>query len=134
MTGRWRYEAEGGVAEEWWMEASGNTKVASFRWVQGGEVRVIELTIISEEEDGTFLRFKHYGPDFVPWEKNEPNVFKLESAANDRAVFRRVSESTKVPPVFLYERLGKKLRFRGTNTTNPEPGEGDLVILFERLG
>jgi hypothetical protein len=133
MTGRWRYVAEDSVAEEWWMEASGNTKVAAFRWVRDGKVLAIELVIISEETEGTFLRFKHFGPDFIPWERDEPNVYRLSSVVRDRAEFRRVSGGTSVPLAFIYQRHGRVLTFRGTNDPSVEEAEGDLVLMFQSM-
>lgn len=133
MTGTWRWNAPTGPVEEWWMPAAGNTKVASFRWTQGDKTSVIELVIVSAEEDGTFLRFKHFDPDYAAWEKAEPNVYRLASAESGRAEFRKTSDNPDVPDVMIYERAGDTLRFRGTNNPDVEAHEDDLVLEFEKV-
>lgn len=133
LTGTWRWNAPTGPVEEWWMPAAGNTKVASFRWTQGDRTSVIELVIVSAEEDGTVLRFKHFDPDYATWEKDEPNAYRLASTGNGRAEFRKISANPDVPDVLIYERAGDTLRFRGTNNPDVEAHEDDLVLEFEKV-
>jgi hypothetical protein len=133
MTGVWRGAVGSAVVEEWWMPAHGGAKVAAFRWAEQDRVAVIELVIISEEADGTFLRFKHYGVDFVPWEKDEPNVYRLVAATDGEAVFERVSENERVPKGLIYSRTEGGLRFRGTNHAGAGPSEKDLVLDFQAV-
>lgn len=133
MTGVWRWESPTGPAEEWWMPAAGNAKVAAFRWAQGEKVLVIELVIVSAEEDGTFLRFKHFDADFVSWEKDEANAYRLVSAENGRAEFRLTSDNSKVPQTMIYSRTGNTLTFRGTNNPDLPAHEDDLVLAFEKV-
>ena len=131
MTGRWQRASSDGVAEEWWMAPRGNTKVAAFRWAQGDQLFTIELVIISQEDDGIFLRFKHYGAAFDPWEKDEPNTYRLERVDGNAAYFVQVSSNDKVPPVIVYRMTDVGLEFRGTGKTDGSFQESDFVIQFQ---
>lgn len=133
MTGRWQRSSSEGIAEEWWMAAEGNTKVAAFRWAQDDKIIAIELVIISAENDGIFLRFKHYGADYVPWEKDEPNTYQLRSVGNNEAIFINLAPSQGIPNAMVYRRIDGDLEFRGTNDAESEPSDSDLIILFHRV-
>ncbi len=133
MTGIWRWDSPTGPVEEWWMPAAGATKVAAFRWARVESVATIELTIISAEEDGVFLRFKHFDADYTPWEKDGPNVYRLTSASDNRAAFHLVSENPKAPDAIVYSRSGDRLTFRGTNDPDIASHKDDLVIVFEKV-
>ena len=133
MTGIWRWESPAGPVEEWWMPAAGNTKVAAFRWAQGESVVTIELLVISAEQDGVFLRFKHFDADYTPWEKDGPNVYRLASAGDNRAAFRLVSENPKAPKAIVYWRSDNTLTFRGTSDPDVASHEDDLVIVFDKV-
>jgi hypothetical protein len=131
MTGRWQRTSADGVAEEWWMAPRGNTKVAAFRWAQDDRLITIELVIISQEADGIYLRFKHYGAQYDPWEKDEPNTYRLERAGSDEAVFVQISSNDKAPAVIVYRLTGDGLEFRGTDDANGEYHDSDFVIQFQ---
>jgi hypothetical protein len=131
MTGRWQRSNADGVAEEWWMEPRGNTKVAAFRWAQDDRLLTIELVIISQEDDGIYLRFKHYGAQYDPWEKNEPNTYRLVRAGGNAAFFTQVSSNDKVPPVIVYRLTDAGLEFRGTDDADEEFHDADFVIQFQ---
>lgn len=134
MTGRWQRSNADGVAEEWWMEPRGNTKVAAFRWAQGDQLITVELMIISQEEDGIYLRFKHYGAQYDPWEKDEPNTYRLERAGGNEAVFVQITENENAPQVMIYRLTEEGLQFRGTDNTKGDEHESDLVIQFHLAG
>ncbi len=132
MTGRWQHASSIGVIEEWWMASEGNTKVAAFRWAQGGEIIAIELVIISKEDDGIFLRFKHYSADYEPWEKDEPNIYQLQSVESDKAIFTNTDPREGIPNVIIYRKTEDGLEFRGTNDVGEKPNSSDLIIGFRR--
>ena len=133
MTGRWQRTSADGVAEEWWMAPRGNTKVAAFRWAQDDRLITIELVIISQEESGIFLRFKHYGAEYDPWEKDEPNTYRLQRAGGDEAVFVQVSSNDKAPPIIIYRLTEDGLEFRGTDNTGGASHDLDFVIQFQAV-
>lgn len=132
MTGHWRGSVSGSAVEEWWSPAAGGTKIAAFRWATGDETNVIELVVISEEEEGVFLRFKHFNPDYSTWEEGEPNAYRLVSAENQHAEFHRISSNANVPQALIYAREGDRLTFRGT--INPEAAShpDDLILAFDK--
>jgi len=132
MTGVWRNDAQGQTVEEWWMPIAGKTKVAAFRWAQADKVIAIELVVISEEDDGVFLRFKHYSHDFVPWEKDEPNVYKLIDIEGPKATFERVSQNEKVPLFIIYSLNDDGLHFLGTGDLSGANNDGDLALQFKK--
>ncbi len=132
MTGRWQHASSNRVIEEWWMASEGNTKVAAFRWAQGGEIIAIELVIISKEDDGIFLRFKHYSADYEPWEKDEPNIYRLQSVESEKAIFINRVAREGIPNVIIYRKTEAGLEFRGTNDINEKPSSSDLTIVFRR--
>ena len=132
MTGRWQQASTGGVIEEWWMASNGNTKVAAFRWAQRNKIVAIELVIISEEDDGIFLRFKHYSADYEPWEKDEPNSYRLHSVERDKAIFINTVPRESIPNVIIYRKTEDGLEFRGTNDIDEKPNSSDLIIGFRR--
>jgi hypothetical protein len=133
MTGRWQQDSSQGVAEEWWMAAGGNTKVAAFRWAQGDRIIAIELVIISQEDDGIYLRFKHFRANYVPWEKDEPNTYLLKSVENDEAIFINVAPRQGIPNAMIYRMNNGNLEFRGTDDPNLLQSDDDLVISFSRI-
>ena len=134
MTGRWQRTSSAGVIEEWWMASEGNTKVAAFRWAQDEKIIAIELVIISDEDDGIFLRFKHYSADYEPWEKDEPNIYRLQSVVSDNAIFTNVAPREGLPNAIIYRKSEDGLEFRGTNDLGGKPGDSDLIIDFRRVG
>ena len=133
MTGRWQHASSIGVIEEWWMASEGNTKVAAFRWAQGEEIIAIELVIISKEDDGIFLRFKHYSADYEPWEKDEPNIYRLQSVENENAIFTNVAPREGLPNAIIYRKSEDGLEFRGTIDLDGKPSGSDLIIGFRRV-
>jgi hypothetical protein len=133
MTGRWQRSNADGIAEEWWMEPRGNTKVAAFRWAKGDQLITVELVIISQEEDGIFLRFKHYGAQFDPWEKDEANTYRLERLEDNAVYFDQVSTNDKVPQVIVYRLVEDGLEFRGIDNLDAEFRDSDFVIRFQAV-
>lgn len=132
LTGHWRGDISGAVVEEWWSPSDGSTKIAAFRWATDEKTGVIELVIISEEEEGAFLRFKHFTPDFSSWEKDEPNTYRLVAATGARAEFRLTSVTEEVPEVLIYSLKDGVLRFRDTDHPEIASHPDDLVLTFTR--
>lgn len=131
MTGRWERSSPEGVAEEWWMSAGGNTKIAAFRWAQGDKILAIELVVISAEDNDIFLRFKHFRANYDPWEKDEPNTYLLESVQGDKATFINIAPREGIPDVMTYRIVDGDLEFRGTNNPESAIHDSDLVIRFK---
>jgi len=134
LDGHWLAMPRDQRIEEIWLPASGSTKTAMFRWTQVDRTITIELVIVAAIEDRVELRFKHYDARFEPWEKDEPNTYRLIAARDNEAVFQRTSANTKVPAYMIYARDGDTLRFRGAADVDA-PGSGDdLVLIFTLAG
>lgn len=87
LDGHWLWDRDGQRIEEIWLPAAGKTKTAMFRWARGDKLVTIELVIVSEEADGVQLRFKHFDAQYVPWEKDAPNHYVLQSVGDRQAIF-----------------------------------------------
>ncbi|GAB4516515.1 MAG: hypothetical protein Kow00133_00410 [Amphiplicatus sp.] len=132
MTGRWRGVGDAAGVEEWWSPAAAGTKIAAFRWTQGERFVVAELVIVAAEEDGTYLRFKHFNADYTVWEKDAPLTYRLVSADGERAEFRIVEPNPRAPDALIYEISGEQLLFRGTNAPDADSHPDDLLLTLER--
>lgn len=130
LDGHWLWDRDGQRIEEIWLPAAGKTKTAMFRWAQGDKLVTIELVIVSEEADDVHLRFKHFDAQYVPWEKEAPNHYVLQSAGDQQAIFRQVGDNPKVPEYFIYARDDNVLTFRGTNDHTVPVNDDDLVLEF----
>lgn len=130
MEGHWVREDDQGRAEELWTAPVDGTMVGSFRWVMADGPHVLEFLVMEERDDGVVLRFKHFRPDYVPWERDEPNTYRLTEVRGERAVFENVAWNGRVPQRLIYSRSGKdRLGFRGESPgTDAEP----LVLSFTR--
>lgn len=83
LEGHWR-GGDDFKFEETWRAAEGGVMTGMARGVSKGELRVLEYIVVSEEEAGLVMRFKHYNADFSTWEKDGPVTLLLTAAsAND---------------------------------------------------
>ena len=89
LTGTWRHEEEeeDGVCEEFWSDVGGDTQFGAFRWTARGKTRFLELFAIEEDDDGVWLRLRHFGPGMVPLESEGPLAWRLIEATETEATF-----------------------------------------------
>lgn len=132
LDGHWLATPEDQRIEETWLPSAGGTKAALFRWTKADRTITIELVIVAAIEDRVELRFKHYDARFEPWEKDEPNTYRLIAAGTNEAVFERTSGNARVPAYMIYIRDGTMLRFRGTTDADAPESSDDLVLVFQR--
>lgn len=124
LAGHW--VSPDGAAEEVWLEPKGGTMSGSFRWVFPNGNVVLEYMVIEQTEDGITFRFKHYNPNFEPWEKGEPNTYRVIAIEDHSVSFERVSENDKAPLKYRYSRQDDMLEFMGEG----DSGEDPLVLRF----
>ncbi len=86
LAGSWTGEGFGGQTDEHWAPSFGGTITGTFRLVSEDKLSMTLFFLIEEETDGLYLRFEHFGPGYIAWEK-EPNVFKLEKYEANYAFF-----------------------------------------------
>ena len=124
LAGHW--VSKDGAAEEHWLEPRGGTMTGSFRWVFPNGHQVLEYLVIEENDGEIMFRFKHYGTDFVPWEKEQANTYRLVELSDNNVVFELEYSSGKVPQRYEYRREEDRLTFRGESEGN----EKSLIIEF----
>ena len=114
-----------GSYEEVWLAPKQGSMAGSFRWVFPDGNQVLEYLVIEESEDGLKFRFKHFNTNFEPWEKDEPNTYRLEKLSDNKVTFVRVVDNEKAPFKLHYSRQGDVLTFTGEG----DPGDGDPLVL-----
>ncbi|NND50778.1 MAG: hypothetical protein HKN54_00130 [Flavobacteriaceae bacterium] len=88
ITGNWKGEALGGIVEENWSAANGDSMMATFRLIQNDKVVFYEIEIIREVDDTLILQLKHFNNDLKGWEtKDETVEFPLKEITLNKVVF-----------------------------------------------
>ncbi len=88
LTGRWKGEGLGAVAEELWLPPAGAAMSGVFRLVRGDSVQFYELAALVEERGSLTLLIKHFGPSLQGWEeKDEVQRFPLVRKESDALWF-----------------------------------------------
>jgi hypothetical protein len=88
LEGHWKGEAFGGVTEEIWTSAIGNSMLFSFRLVVDGKVDFYEIGHIIEKDNSLLLQLKHFGADLKGWEeKDETQDFELVKIEENKLYF-----------------------------------------------
>ena len=88
LTGHWKGEAFGGIAEEIWSPPLGGTMMFSFKLVADNKVSFYELGHIKEVDGTLILQLKHFTGDLIGWEEKGDTVdFKLVKAEADILYF-----------------------------------------------
>ncbi len=92
LSGAWRGEALGGIAEEIWSKPDGGAMMASFRLIKDGKVLFYEIEIIRELENSLILQLKHFNKDLTGWEAKDQTVdFPLVAVYEDKVEFDGMS-------------------------------------------
>ncbi len=88
ISGYWKGEALGGIAEEIWSPALGGSMMFSFRLVNDGKVTFYEVGHIKQIDSTLILQLKHFNGDLTGWETKDETVdFKLVKIEKDRVFF-----------------------------------------------
>lgn len=109
MAGRWvAVNPNKSVAEEHWTLPAGKGMQGMFRIIRpSGAPSFFEVTAITVEPAGTFLRLRHFHAELdVHGEEKDANVFKLVSASDGQAVFEGVERTRGVARV-IYRAEGQ---------------------------
>lgn len=126
LSGHWFSDDK--AYEEVWIAPKAGTMSGSFRWVFGNGRQILEYLVIEEKHGQIFLRFKHFETDYVPWEKEEPNLYELESLKGMQVTFTRLSKNSNVPLKLVYRRDANRLYFTGIGDAGEEPLELAFVL------
>jgi len=88
MEGHWKGEAFGGITEEIWSPALGNSMMFSFKLVIDDQVNFYELGHIRQLDETLVFELKHFTNDLKGWEeKEEVQTFKLVKIVENRVYF-----------------------------------------------
>lgn len=99
VTGHWKGEAFGGIAEEIWSPPLGDSMMFVFKLVTEGKVQFYEVGHIQQRDETLILQLKHFHGSLKGWEEKDETVdFKLVKLEGDKIYFddftiERISEN-----------------------------------------
>jgi len=102
MAGRWiGVNPNKTVNEEYWTLPRGNHMLGTFHQIRrDGKPAFVEVSLITVEKDSITLKLRHlHGGLEVPEKRKEPNIFRLVSAAANRAEFAGTGDAEDVTSV-----------------------------------
>jgi Domain of unknown function (DUF6265) len=87
LAGRWRGSWGPRMAEQIWTSPEAGLMLGDFRVTEDNKTLLIELFTLTQKSDGVELRFRHFTPELVPWEKSGPTLLRLQSSDAKQFVF-----------------------------------------------
>lgn len=87
LAGRWVGKWGPRTAEQVWTAPQAGLMLGAFRLFEDDRTLVVELFTLEQKPDGVVLRFRHFTPDLVPWEKNKTAHLTLQSFDSKKWVF-----------------------------------------------
>ena len=88
ITGHWKGEAFGGIAEEIWSPPLGDSMMFVFKLVSEGKVQFYEVGHIQQTAETLLLQLKHFHGSLKGWEEKDETVdFKLVRIDGNRVYF-----------------------------------------------
>jgi hypothetical protein len=97
ITGLWRADFGGGVGEEHWSAAAGDSMVGTFRFVKDDSAQFYELMLIEETPKGLVLRLKHFNPGLIGWEeKGQAHSYPLVEFHKGLAAFEQIDKKSRL--------------------------------------
>ena len=97
ISGHNRGEHDGGIVDEHWSEAAGDSMMGMYRFIRDGKVKIYELLVIEQTAKGPVLRLKHFNPGLEGREdKAEVWSYPLIRFAPGEAVFERADKSMRI--------------------------------------
>lgn len=92
MVGSWRGTAFGQQFEETWSPPSAGSMMGTFKLLDGDEVTMYELLLMTVENGTLSLKVKHFNPDFTAWEEKDDFVnFRLVKKEDHALHFSGIS-------------------------------------------
>jgi uncharacterized protein (TIGR03067 family) len=103
LAGRWTNPAGARAEfEEYWSMPAGNAMMGMFRILQNGKAVLYEFLLIEEEDDGVFLRLRHYRPKLLDMD-DAPVRAKLVEHSETRFVFTNPDSASPVKVTYEFE-------------------------------
>ena len=132
LTGNWRGESQGSIIEECWLPPTEGNLTGVFRMSGNGEVQLVEIMTLSEEDDGLVYRLRHFNTALVPWASEVDGPMQSTSVVvvDEDSVRFEFDEASGVE-VISYDRQGDAMTAR---VVFPESAEREaFVLVFERV-
>ncbi len=99
ISGNWKGNAFGGIAEENWSKPIGGSMMATFKLISNNTISFYEIEIIREVNNTLILQLKHFNNDLKGWEtKDETIDFPLKEITKNKVVFEGM----------IFEKIGDK--------------------------
>ncbi|MGO8984197.1 MAG: DUF6265 family protein [Terriglobales bacterium] len=103
ISGHSRGEFDGGIADEHWSEAAGDSMMGMYRFILNGKVQMYELLVIEQTAKGPVLRLRYFDPGLVAREdKAQVWSYLLIHFVPGEAVFERSDKGARI----TYRTLG----------------------------
>lgn len=87
LAGRWVGKWGPRTAEQTWTPPQAGQILGTFRLFEDDHTLLVELYTLDQKSGGVQLRFRHFTPDLVPWEKSAATELNLESSDSKQWVF-----------------------------------------------
>jgi Domain of unknown function (DUF6265) len=87
LAGRWVGKWGPRTAEQIWTAPEAGLMLGDFRLFEDDHTLLVELFTLEQKPDGLELRFRHFTPNLVPWEKSAATRLTLESHDSKNWVF-----------------------------------------------
>ncbi len=79
LAGRWIGKWGPRTAEQIWTSPRAGMMLGAFRLFEDHRTLLIEIFTLEQKPDGVELRFRHFTPDLVPWEKSAAIKLMLQA-------------------------------------------------------
>jgi len=93
LAGRWVGKWGPRTAEQVWTAPQAGLMLGAFRLFEDDRTLVVELFTLEQKPDGLVLRFRHFTPDLVPWEKSKAAHLTLHSFDSKKWVFLNAGDA-----------------------------------------
>ena len=88
ISGHWKGEAMGGIAEELWSPPLGGSMMFVFRLINDGKVTFYESGHIKQAGETLLMQLKHFDGELKGWEEKADTVdFRLVKLTKNKAYF-----------------------------------------------
>lgn len=87
LAGRWVGKWGPRTAEQTWTPPQAGQMLGTFRLFEDDHTLLVELYSLDQKAGGVQLRFRHFTPDLVPWEKSAATELSLQSSDSKQWVF-----------------------------------------------
>ncbi len=94
LEGHWVADAFGGISEEVWLPAAGDSMHGVFRLTMDGKMNFSEFIQLTVEDGHIMMRFEHFRPDYSTWEgEGPPMELKATTVGPGNVVFEALNEA-----------------------------------------